>query len=177
MAPCVSQRRDGEINESGLTMVPRGYLRANLLMKDPASEHLISSDKSAKPIFRALQKIFNRLCASHFTPPPPSRPPPALSRLSARSAGRTGRAAETIHKKNVPRFQRSTASVAVKCIVRILWHHLYFSQVHAVRYSVFSFTRTKCRGCAFRNTRRLRRSRCILPHCLRIAFPFLKLRL
>lgn len=74
MAPCVSQRRDGEINESGLTMVPRGYLRANLLMKDPASEHLISSDKSAKPIFRALQKVFNRRCASHLPAPPRALP-------------------------------------------------------------------------------------------------------
>lgn len=128
MAACVSQRRDGEINESGLTMVPRGYLRANLLMKDPASEHLISSDKSAKPIFRALQKIFNRLCVSHLNPPSPTQPtalcPPALSRLSARSTGRTGRAAGTIQKtcrgfRQVRRAWRWNASCTYCSIIFI----------------------------------------------------------
>lgn len=39
---CASQRRDGEMSASGSAAVPRGNLRANLLMKDPASEHLIS---------------------------------------------------------------------------------------------------------------------------------------
>lgn len=132
MAACVSQRRDDEINKSGLTMVPRGYLRANLLMKDPASEHLISSDKSAKPIFRALQKIFNRLCASRLTPPPV---PP---RLPASSTGRTGRAAETVQKTS--RCFREAR--AVKCTVYVLQHHLYFREVSAARYSAFSFTRS-----------------------------------
>lgn len=122
------------------------------------------------------QSQFSESCKKYSTgfallisPPPPSPVPPALSKLSARSAGRTGRAAETIQKT-------WTASVTVKCIVYILWHHLYFSDVHAACYSVFSSTRTKCLSCAFRNTWRLQRSCCILPLCLRTAFPFKKLR-
>lgn len=55
-ALCVPQREHGEINNGGLTAVPGGYLRANLLKKDPASERLIPSDKNTKLIFSYLQK-------------------------------------------------------------------------------------------------------------------------
>ena len=65
---CASQREHGEISNNGLTMVPRGYVRANLLKKDPASEQLIPSDKSTKLIFQLLTKnIQPALCAFHIT--------------------------------------------------------------------------------------------------------------
>lgn len=56
-----------------MTLVPRGYLRANLLKKDPASEQLIPPDKSTKLIFSSLQKkkkksLFHAFCFPHCHP-------------------------------------------------------------------------------------------------------------
>lgn len=53
---CVPNGDHVKINNRGLTMVPRGYLRANLLKTDPASEQLIPLDKNTKLIFSSLQK-------------------------------------------------------------------------------------------------------------------------
>lgn len=45
-------------------MVPRGFVRANLLKKEyPASEQLIPSGESTKLIFSAIQKKAQALCS------------------------------------------------------------------------------------------------------------------
>lgn len=68
---CVSHRELGKINSYRLTLVPRGYLRANLLKKDPTSEQLIPPDKSTKLIFSSLQRnipLFRPFCFPHCHP-------------------------------------------------------------------------------------------------------------
>lgn len=49
--PCASHREHSEINSHRLTVVPRGYVGANLLEKDLGSEQLIPSDRTTKPSF------------------------------------------------------------------------------------------------------------------------------
>lgn len=58
---CVPHGDHVKINNRGLTVVPRGYLRANLLKTDPASEQLIPLDKNTKLIFSSLQKYSTSL--------------------------------------------------------------------------------------------------------------------
>jgi len=51
--------------------VPRGYVRANLLEKDPESEQLIPSDRSTKLMFGSLQNItpsHRPGCFPHYHP-------------------------------------------------------------------------------------------------------------